>query len=125
MGAATMTNEQIIAPNDAPQLALRDLAGRLAREMRIGAAIADDCQEALGAVVFETLDYETAARVQGLDLLSQQLIEIGRMLERVVDTPITGMVAASLLDDICLSDLKRRLAGGRIDVLPSEDVDVW
>jgi hypothetical protein len=108
-----------------PTLTIEDLAGRLAREMRIAAAIADDCQDALAASGVETFDHETITRVQNLDLLSQQLIEIGRVLERLVDGSIAGEVSQSLLDDVCLSDLKRRLAGHEMDLTVTVDADVW
>jgi hypothetical protein len=108
-----------------PTLTIEDLAGRLAREMRIAAAIADDCQDALAASGVETFDHETITRVQNLDLLSQQLIEIGRVLERLVDGSIAGEVSQSLLDDVCLSDLKRRLSGHEMDLTVTVDADVW
>lgn len=106
-------------------LSVQDLAHRLAREMRIAASIADDCQDALGEDERLVLDHETSMRLQGLDLLSQQLIEIGRVLDGFAELEIgSGQVSPDLLEDIRLSDLKRRLSGA-----PAEDTrpatDFW
>jgi hypothetical protein len=116
--------DQMMEPQPST-LTVEDLAGRLAREMRIAAAIADDCQDALGASGIETFDHETITRIQSLDLLSQQLIEIGRVLERLVDASVAGEVSLAVLDKVCLSDLKRRLAGHQTDVPITLDADVW
>ncbi len=104
-------------------LHLQDLVRRLAREMRIAASIADDCQEAFGDDVRESLDHEATMRLQGLDLLSQQLVEIGRVLDRVVEAEAPSVLSSVLLDDVRLSDLKRRLSG---TAPPAPiDADLW
>jgi hypothetical protein len=123
MGTAVMI-DHAKAPAET-SLTVEDLAGRLAREMRIAAAIADDCQDALGASGMETFDHQTITRIQSLDLLSQHLIEIGRVLERLVDVSVAGEVSQAVLDDVCLSDLKRRLAGHASDGPITFDADVW
>jgi hypothetical protein len=106
-------------------LHLRDLVRRLAREMRIAASIADDCQDALGDDVRLSLDHETSMRLQGLDLLSQQLVEIGRVLDRVGEAESSSELSSVLLDDVRLSDLKRRLSGTCTDVAIPIESDLW
>ncbi|RYF95794.1 MAG: hypothetical protein EON95_00140 [Caulobacteraceae bacterium] len=103
-------------------LSVQDLAHRIAREMRIAASIADDCQDALGEDARLVLDHETSMRLQGLDLLSQQLIEIGRVLDGFAALEIGGGISPALLDDIRLSDLKHRLSGTTPDdIAPTTD----
>lgn len=109
----------------AKSLPLQDLVRRLAREMRIAASIADDCQDALGDDDALTLDHATAMRLQGLDLLSQQLLEIGRVLDRVGEAQSASMLSTVLLDDVRLSDLKRRLSGGAGDTATPVETDIW
>jgi hypothetical protein len=92
---------------------LRELTRRIAREMRVAAAIADDCQDAIDWDDHGALSHETVTRLQGLDMLSQQHVELGRVLDRLADEGLaTGAVPGGLLEGVRLGDLKRRLEGG-------------
>ena len=114
---------QTAAPPSA--LAVQDLVSRLAREMRIAAAVVDDCQDALVIDEDTALDPAAAIRLQGLDLVSQQLIELGRVLDGLATSNDLGRVPAALLDDVRLSDLQRRLRGEVPASAPQVDVAVW
>lgn len=92
-------------------LCLGELTRRLAREMRRAAAIADDCQDAIDWDDCGALSNEAATRLQGLDMLSQHLIEIGRVLDRLAEEGPSGAAPLSLLKDVRLGDLKQRLEG--------------
>lgn len=111
------------APAQTP-VPLEDLARRIAREMRVAASIADDCQDAIGDEGVE-MSYETTVRLQGLDLLSQQLVELGRLLDRLASDGIDGRAAPDALDGVCLSDLKQRLAGVTVDAVAPAEAEVW
>jgi hypothetical protein len=120
-----MTVALVQTAHDAAGVQLPDLMHRLAREMRIAAAVADDCQDAIGEDQRIDISLETAMRLQGLDLLSQQLIELGRLLDRLAAGGVDGCAPATLLDDVHLSDLKQRLAGlstGGVRIL---DPELW
>jgi len=103
-------------------LTLDDLARRIAREMRRAAAIADDCQDAIDWDDHGALSHETVARLQGLDMLSQQLVELGRVLDRLANEGLSGAVPRALLDDVRLGDLKRRLEGAGAGGAPGAEV---
>jgi hypothetical protein len=122
-----MTVSMMTQRIDAPGLALQDLMRRFAREMRIAASIADDCQDALGGSdqLLLTLDHETAARLQGLDLLSQQLSELGWVLDRLAADGLPGEAPPTLLDAVRLFDLKQRLAGADADASASPEPELW
>jgi hypothetical protein len=109
----------------AQALSLRDLIHRLARELRIAAAIADDCQDAIGDDDGIELAHETAVRLQGLDLLSQQLIEIGRVLDRLASDGVDGHASPTLLDEVCLTDVKQRLIGACPEGVRLPDPEIW
>jgi hypothetical protein len=118
----SMIAQALNTETEAGALSAQDLVHRIAREMRMAAAIADDCQDALGEDQRLVLDHETSMRLQGLDLLSQQLIEIGRVLDSFAVLDIGGDISPALLDDVRLSDLKRRLIGAKVeDVSPATD----
>ena len=120
-----MSFSLVDAGSDPEAMTLQDLMHRLAREMRIAAAIADDCQDALGEDEQLVLELRTSIRLQGLDLLSQQLIEIGRVLDRLVLAGVDGEVAHAVLDDVRLSDLQKRLAGVRAPLAAVSDASLW
>jgi len=105
-------------------LGLGDLNRRLAREMRIAASVADDCQDALGEDAQFHISPEMGMRLQGLDLLSQQLIELGKLLDRMASDGVQGHLPSSVLNDILLSDVKRRL-GGQTDGVRVVDPELW
>jgi hypothetical protein len=104
---------------------MQDLLHRLARELRIAAAIADECQGATGDAQAPELDHETTMRLQGLDLLSQHLVEVGLVLDRLATSGIGGDAPSSVLSDVCLSDLKQRLAGLKTDGVRILDPELW
>jgi hypothetical protein len=103
-------------------LTLDDLTRRIARAMRRAAAIADDCQDAIDWDDQGALSHETVARLQGLDMLSQQLVELGRVLDRLANEGLSGAAPRTLLEDVRLGDLKRRLEGAAAAGAPGAEV---
>ena len=117
---------QPIESREQTGLEMEALMRRMAREMRICAAIADDCQDALAeGDVYQAIDPAVVMRLQSLDLLSQQLIELGRVLDGVAGRTEPVAVCPSLLDEVRLSDLKRRLHGVEIEPEAPSPADVW
>ncbi len=104
---------------------MQDLLHRMAREMRIGAAIADDCQDAISEDAHLEIDAITAMRLQGLDLLSQQLIELGRLLDRLAADAAATTAPGAAFDDINLSDLKQRLVGLNLGGVRVVEPELW
>jgi hypothetical protein len=104
---------------------LQALIHRLARELRIAAAVADDCQDAVGDATGLELDPYTAVRLQGLDLLSQHLIEIGLLLDRIASAGNLGDAPGGLLDDIRLGELRQRLTGVGVGGIRLLDAELW
>lgn len=104
---------------------MQDLLHRMAREMRIGAAIADDCQDAISEDARLEIDAITAMRLQGLDLLSQQLIELGRLLDRLAAESAAATAPGAAFDDINLSDLKQRLVGLNLGGVRVVEPELW
>lgn len=92
--------------------------------MRIAAAIVDDCQDAIGDHIDadNSFDPLTLMRLQRLDILSQRLVEIGRMLDRLA-VEVPGETPAGVFDDIRLSDLLARLRGESSE--PPAEPDIW
>jgi len=103
-------------------LGLGELTRRIAREMRVAAAMADDCQDAINWDDHGALSHETVTRLQGLDMLSQQLVELGRVLDRLADEGPPAAVPRALLGEVRLGDLKRRLEGDGEAGASSSDV---
>ena len=116
-------NPRLAPPHEAA-LFFSDLAHRMAREMRIASALADDCQDAFGDDDRTEISPQMAMRLQGLDLLSQQLIELGKLLDRMAADSVQGEYSSALLDDVVLSDLKRRLSG-QADGIRVVDPELW
>ncbi|MFM8820056.1 MAG: hypothetical protein ACKOD3_05865 [Phenylobacterium sp.] len=64
--------------------------------------------------------------MQALDLVSQTLIEIGRLLDRVnKDCPVDFEVPNELLMDIRLAALRDRLANKVVDTADDPDLELW
>ena len=104
---------------------LDTLLRRLAREMRVDAAIADDCQDSISWDDLGALSPEMTERLQGLDLLSQHLIEIGRVLDGLAAAGLVGPAPRGLLDDVRLGDLKKRLEGTTRDAAAPAEPELW
>ena len=121
----TTSDTMAQAPSESSKLLVQDVIRRLAREMRVGASIADDCQDAIGDDELLEIRHETAVRLQGLDLLSQQLIEIGHVLDRLADEGGQEPAPRTLLDGIRLSDLKQRLVGDDAKSARAVDTELW
>jgi hypothetical protein len=92
-----------------PGSPLGELLGRLADELHTATGLADDCQAAVGEILAQSLHHEAALRLQALDMLTQQLSDISRVLEGLSQS--APLVAPDLIDNVRLADLQRRLRG--------------
>ena len=101
-----------------------ELSRRMAEELYAAANIADDCQMAVESILDRGLNKEEIVRLQALDALTQTLVEIAGVLDRLAGTSsLGGASSPDLLDPINLSDLRRRLRGGAasVDAGPADD----
>ena len=106
-------------------VAVADLAERLAAELRTAADLAEDCQAALNDVLTHGVTAESMMRFQALDVLTQQLMEMARLLQRLGPMPGLGKVAFEVLDDVRLADLRRRLQARAPHAARSGEAELW
>ena len=122
MSAATIAKLQI--PR-ASVISVADLAARLADEMADAACLAGDCQEAVGEALGGPVADHLAQRLQRLDELTQRLEDLADMVRRLAAGAGLGAAPADVLGGLKLSDLKTRLAGGRLEAVASGEPDLW
>jgi hypothetical protein len=106
-------------------VAMADLACRLAEELRMAADLAEDCQAALNDVLTHGVTAESLMRFQALDVLTQQLVEIARLLQRLGPMPGLGQVAFEVLDDVRLADVRRRLQARAPHAASNGEAELW
>lgn len=115
-----------IPPEGTTGLTLSVLLSRVAQELADGAQVADDCQDALSAVLTAALEPGVIERLQGLDALSQNLIEICALLRRWAATRTEDVVIADdILSPVRLSALLDRLAGRAPSAPGPASVELW
>jgi hypothetical protein len=102
-----------------------ELAARLSDELAAAAALADDCQEAVGEALGDEVRHDLAARLQRLDELTQCLADMAGLLERLSVAGALGVVSVEVFDGLLLSDLKARLGGGRGAAAADGEPELW
>lgn len=102
---------------------LSDVLARVAGEMQLATGMADDCQAAVGEIFADNLHHEAALRLQALDLLTQHLSDLTRILTDL--SQAAPMVPADLFDGIRLADLQRRLRGEDTAGADVHDDEFW
>jgi hypothetical protein len=105
-----------------PASPLSELLGRLADELHSATGLADDCQAAVGEILAQNLHHEAALRLQALDMLTQHLSDLSRVLEGL--SQAAPLVPPALFEGIRLADLQRRLRGEDTAV-PETDDEFW
>lgn len=106
-----------------PEGPLGELLSRLAQELRSATGLADDCQAAVGEILAQNLHHEAALRLQALDMLTQHLSDLSRVLDGLAET--APAVPGALFDGIRLADLQRRLRGEDTAAAAAHDDEFW
>jgi hypothetical protein len=107
-------------------LTLRDILISISRELSSNATLAHECQDVIAELVPHGLSNSVMTRIQGVDLLSQILIELAEVLNRaVVSCPPDLLTSQSLLEGVRLSALRDRLAGEATELVASGDAELW
>lgn len=107
-------------------LGIGDLLHRIAMELEENANVAERCQTAIGAILPAELPADVCEGLQGLDTLSQTVLELSALLQKVANSvseapPLDG----GILGQMRLSALHDRLAGlGAAGLAPST-IDLW
>lgn len=123
---AQAQSAESVSETPSPELTLRLILGGLAKELRKNAVIASDFHLVIEELANERLSNILIERMQALDLVSQTLIEIGRLLDRVnKDCPVDFEVPNELLMDIRLAALRDRLANKVVDTADDPDLELW
>lgn len=122
MGSRVISIEVEDAPEAVP---VGDLSARLADELAEVAAIAEDCQDALGEALGHDVRRDLAERLQRLDELTQRLADVAGLMARLSLGSDLGAAPAEVFDGLKLSDLRARLSGGRIAAVASGDAELW
>ena len=117
---ATIQQPQDREPPGGP---LGALLSRLADELHTATGLADDCQAAVGEILAQNLHHEAALRLQALDMLTQHLSDLGRVLDGLAQS--APLVANDLFDSIRLADLQRRLRGEDCAGGDGHDDEFW
>jgi hypothetical protein len=104
---------------------MADLASRLSKELADAAALAEDCQEAVGLAIGHEVRRDLTQRLQRLDELTQRLDDLADLMGRIAKADGLGAAPADVLDGLKLSALKERLGGGRLVVAASGEAELW
>lgn len=106
-----------------PASPLSEVLGRLADELQMATGLADSCQTAVGEILAANLHHEAALRLQALDMLTQHLSDLTRVLEGL--SQAAPLVPADLFDGIRLADLQKRLRGEGGAHVDEHDDEFW
>ncbi len=112
-------------PEIPARLPLNQFSGLVAEELRAAMAVAEDCQAMVSVILDRAANEEATLRFQALDVLTQELFELSKIFGRLAVADDLGSTPDNLLDDVCLADLKARLAGKVVAAPASGDAEFW
>jgi hypothetical protein len=109
---------------DRPQAPpLSEVLARLASELHTATDLADHCQAAVGEIMAQNVQHDAALRLQALDMLTQHLSDLGRVLESLAQA--APHAPDEIFDGVRLADLKRRLRGEAALASDESDDEFW
>jgi hypothetical protein len=108
------------------RLTLDKLMSRISRELEVNAILASDCQAVISEIAPSHMSDSVIERLQGVDLLSQTLVELARLLNRAVAAcPADLTLSDNLLVSVRLAALRDRLAGKASESVDQGDPELW
>jgi hypothetical protein len=111
---------------DGDALDLPRLLRSVAREMDRISAIAESLQCAVSELLEPGIDPGLIERLQGFDLLAQEIQELGRLIQRVSeDAGARGSLPEDILSRIKLSHLKRIFLGNSSNPVALSEPEIW
>lgn len=112
--------------NSSGGVSLRDMISRVAIELEVNSILASDFHDVVSDLAAENMTGSVMERLQALDLISQNLAEIGIFLSGMSKVcPSDQIVPESLLKDIRLAALRDRLEGKAPDHTGPVDTELW
>lgn len=107
-------------------VSLKDMISRVAIELEVNSILASDFHDVVSDLAAENMTGSVMERLQALDLISQNLAEIGIFLSGMSKfCPSDQIVPESLLNDIRLAALRDRLEGKAPDHTGPVDTELW